>query len=390
MSDFPCGWSTKTIDEACEIHDFRRIPLSGEQRRHRKGPYPYFGANNIQDYIDDFIFDFDAVLLAEDGGYYDEHEHRDIAQYATGRYWVNNHAHILTGKTGLDTRFLYYALARKNICPWINTGTRSKLHQSDLRQIELLVPPLPEQKKIAEILSGIDSVIKTELDMASKITMQYQGILHDVFSDESSCFPLGNYLPLEELGLDISDGNYSSKYPSANEFVERGIPFIRASNMKQGTIDDNDMRFISREKHQEITKGHLKSGDILIANRGEIGKACRVPARHRGSNINAQLVRINGGKKIDQSFLYHYISSPLCQALIDELTTGTALKQLPIGNLMKLPIPVPELNVQTAIGGSLDSMQRAISALSDKSKKYSQLKQAMASDLLSGRKGVTV
>ena len=159
MSEFPHGWSTRVIEEICDIHDYRRIPLSSEERRERKGPYPYYGANNIQDRIDDFIFDFDAVLIAEDGGYYDEHEYRDIAQYATGKYWVNNHAHILTGKPGLDTRFLYYALVRKNICPWINTGTRSKLNQSDLKQIELLVPPLPEQKKIAEILSGIDNEI---------------------------------------------------------------------------------------------------------------------------------------------------------------------------------------------------------------------------------------
>ena len=98
MSDFPSDWRIETIGDACEIHDSKRIPLSSDQRRERKGPYPYHGANNIQDSIDDFIFDFDAVLLAEDGGYYDEYESRDIAQYATGKYWVNNHAHILTGK----------------------------------------------------------------------------------------------------------------------------------------------------------------------------------------------------------------------------------------------------------------------------------------------------
>lgn len=259
-----------------------------------------------------------------------------------------------------------------------------------ISQLEIPVPPLPEQKKIAEILSGIDDAIKAEVNMASKIAKQYQGVLSRIFDDVSKEIPLGDYLPLEGLDLDISDGNYSAKYPSASEFVERGVPFIRASNMKEGTIDDKDMRFISATKHQEITKGHLKSGDILIANRGEIGKTSRVPERHIGSNINAQVVRINGGKKIDSSFLFHYLSSPFCQALIDELTTGTALKQLPIGNLVKLLIPAPEMGVQVAIGGTLDSMQRVMNITTEKSKKLSQLKQAISSELLSGHKRVSV
>jgi len=269
-------------------------------------------------------------------------------------------------------------------------GTRLSLRLSTLSEFDAEIPPLPEQKKIAEILSGIDRSIQAEVNMASKITKQYQGVLSQIFDDVSKQIPLGDYLPLGDLGLDISDGNYSAKYPSASEFVERGVPFIRASNMKEGTIDDKDMRFISATKHQEITKGHLKSGDILIANRGEIGKTSRVPERHIGSNINAQVVRINGGIRIDSSFLFHYLSSPFCQKLIDELTTGTALKQLPIGNLVKLLIPVPEMSMQIATGGALDSMQRVINAINEKSRKRSQLKHALAIELLSGRKRVSV
>ena len=81
MSENNMGWDIQTIEQSCNIHDSKRIPLSSEQRRKRKGSFPYYGANNIQDYIDDFIFDFDSVLLAEDGGYYDEYESREIAEY---------------------------------------------------------------------------------------------------------------------------------------------------------------------------------------------------------------------------------------------------------------------------------------------------------------------
>jgi type I restriction enzyme S subunit len=147
LSELCKNWEEVTIEEICEIHDSKRIPLSGEQRQSRKGVYPYYGANNIQDYIDDFIFDFDSVLLAEDGGYYEQHSNKEIAQYATGKYWVNNHAHILTSKEGATTKFIYYSLVHKNICSWINTGTRAKLNQSDLKQITIPLPPLEYQEK---------------------------------------------------------------------------------------------------------------------------------------------------------------------------------------------------------------------------------------------------
>lgn len=297
----------------------------------------------------------------------------------------------------IDTDFLSYFLRgevmRKKYVQHSQQGAsivRRNLNKDDLLDDEVAIPPLPEQKMIAEILSGIDSAINAELVTASKVDMQYQGFLRQIFGGRSNILSLDHYSPLGELDLDISDGNYSSKYPSANEFVERGVPFIRASNMKDGSIDDNDMRFISAEKHREITKGHLKAGDILIANRGDIGKTSRVPARHIGSNINAQVVRINGGGKLNQSFLYHYLSSPFCQTLIDELTTGTALKQLPIGNIVKLLIPSPDLRTQIAIGDALDSMQKVIGISRKKVAKNSHLKRAVASDLLSGSKRVSV
>ncbi|MCY4174332.1 MAG: restriction endonuclease subunit S [Cyanobacteria bacterium MAG CAR3_bin_5] len=182
MSEWPSELHMQTLGESCDIHDSKRIPLSSEQRQTRKGEYPYYGANNIQDYIDAYLFDFDAVLLAEDGGYYDEYQSRPIAQFATGKYWVNNHAHILTGKTEMDIRFLFYSLIHKNILSYINTGTRSKLNQSELKQIEILVPPLPEQKKIAEILSGVDHQMATLLDAEKKYVSLKQAIAADLLS----------------------------------------------------------------------------------------------------------------------------------------------------------------------------------------------------------------
>lgn len=112
------------------------------------------------------------------------------------------------------------------------------------------------------------------------------------------------------MNFDISDGNYSSKYPKASDFRPIGVPFIRANNIRNLTIIDEDMRFISAEQHEELQKGHLKANDILVTTRGEIGQLALVPEHHIESNINAQLVRINSSRAgVDHRFLV-YVSHP--------------------------------------------------------------------------------
>ena len=143
----PEGWRFNSIGECCEILDSRRIPLNSEERSKRLGEYPYYGANGIQAYIDDFIFDGDAILVAEDGGNFDQYAERPIAQWVTGKYWVNNHAHILRASENGLNKWVYYSLVHKNILKFINGGTRAKLNQSDLREIQIPLPPLRNKHK---------------------------------------------------------------------------------------------------------------------------------------------------------------------------------------------------------------------------------------------------
>ena len=139
----PEGWKYQRLGMCSQILDSKRIPLNAQERAKRKGVYPYYGANGIQDYIDDFIFDGEYILLAEDGGYFSEYASRPIAQYVKDRFWVNNHAHILKSTAGNSNKWIYYSLVHKNILKYINGGTRSKLNQSDLRDIGILLPTLP-------------------------------------------------------------------------------------------------------------------------------------------------------------------------------------------------------------------------------------------------------
>jgi type I restriction enzyme S subunit len=159
IGEIPEEWETSVLNNVVDIMDHKRIPLSEAQRMNKKGPYPYCGANGIIDYIDNFIFDDECVLLAEDGGTYEKFENK--AYIMDGKYWVNNHAHVIKGKQGIaHNRFILYWLNFSDIRKYITGSTRTKLNLENLKKIPLPKIPLPEQQKIADILTTVDDKLK--------------------------------------------------------------------------------------------------------------------------------------------------------------------------------------------------------------------------------------
>lgn len=214
-----------------------------------------------------------------------------------------------------------------------------------------------------------------------------KGTVNDFYHTELGVLPVEwKIRSIRELQLDISDGNYSSKYPRADEFKSIGVPFIRANNIKGLTITDDDMRFISETKHSEITKGHLKDGDVLITNRGDIGNLAIVPARHIGSNINAQIVRINtSGSEVSNRYFAYYLQKDEVKKLLSDLSSGSALKQLPVNRLTTLKVIVPTPQEQTAIADALSDVDALICEQEKLIAKKQAIKTAAMQQLLTGR-----
>lgn len=155
---FHGDWEKRTLEASAHCLDHVRVPLNESQRAAMKGDYPYCGANGVLDYVDSYVIDDDIILMAEDGGYFDEYETRPIAYRMSGKCWVNNHAHVLKAKPDVDQGFLYYSLVHKNILPFLASGTRAKLNRSEMNKIELLCPrDKEEQSAIATVLSNMDA-----------------------------------------------------------------------------------------------------------------------------------------------------------------------------------------------------------------------------------------
>ncbi len=153
-------WQTAKLGGIVELFDSQRVPLNSRQRQARQGQYPYYGAQGIIDHIDGYIFDGRYILVAEDGENLNSKK-LPLALFAAGKFWVNNHAHILRGIPGIaDDGFLLACLNNTDIKPFVTGAAQPKLSQANLRQIEIPLPPLPTQRRIAGILSAYDELIE--------------------------------------------------------------------------------------------------------------------------------------------------------------------------------------------------------------------------------------
>lgn len=157
IEENPFNYKVTNLGEACEILNRQRIPVAAAKRT--PGPYPYYGANGVQDYIDDYIFDDELILLAEDGGNFGSTT-RPIAYKVSGKFWVNNHAHVLKPKEGLDIDYLHHIIRFYDVRKYINGTTRLKLNQSRMRTIKILLPPYEKQKEFSDFVKQVDKSIE--------------------------------------------------------------------------------------------------------------------------------------------------------------------------------------------------------------------------------------
>ena len=184
----------------------------------------------------------------------------------------------------------------------------------------------------------------------------------------------------------IGDGNHSSNYPKSSEMVKQGVPFLRAGNIQSGTISDKDLKFITLKKHLILKKGHLKKGDVLITNRGEIGKTAIVPKIFESKSKFSGSLAVSR-ERLLSAFLYYVLNTPSARASFKSRQTGTALQQLTIRQIKQLEIPLPPLAEQERIVAKLDAafaeIDGAIERAQVKEKEIQKLKACLLNISLS-------
>lgn len=173
-------WTTSDLADLTINFDGKRKPVKESDRR--PGPYPYYGASGVVDHVDGFLFDGDYLLIAEDGENLRTRQ-TPIAFMAKGRFWVNNHAHIVTGNDKADTRFLMYALQNADISGYLTGAVMPKLTQGNLNRIEISHPCVIEQRAIAHILGTLDDKIELNRRRNQTLEAMARALFKDWFVD---------------------------------------------------------------------------------------------------------------------------------------------------------------------------------------------------------------
>lgn len=344
----PEGVHWVKLGEVCEILDSQRRPVSKGARE--KGEYPYYGANGIQDYVSGYLFDGKYLLVGEDGSVINK-DNSPILNWAEGKIWVNNHAHILAEKREIALlRYLYFALQCTDVSEIVH-GTPPKLNQGNLREIEIPLPPLPIQEKIVEILekfSLLSAELEAELEGRRK---QYDFYRNRLLSFDSS----SDSVVWKTLG-DIGPVRMCKRILKSETNTTGGIPFY-----KIGTFGKECDAYISQELFDEYKAkySYPTEGTILLSAAGTIGKTVVFdgkPSYFQDSNI----VWIeNDESMVLNRYLLHFFK--IVSWKVDD---GGVVKRLYNDNLRNTPIPVPPLAEQERIVRILDKFEALVTDLS--------------------------
>jgi type I restriction enzyme S subunit len=269
------------------------------------------------------------------------------------------------------------------------TGTSyPAINATILGKIKINYPNPAEQKQIGSFFQNLDNLITLHQKKYDKLVILKKAMLVKMFPKNGAVVPEIRFKGFTEdwvekkLGTTESyftDGNYGEAYPSVNDLTDsgKGVPFLRGRNLSNGVLSKNGANYITYTKHSELTSGHLIEDDIVIAVRGSLGALGYVNNVNVGWNINSQLAIIRTNKEeLKGNYLIQYLLSDFGQRVILSKSTGTALKQLPIGKLKEIVIPLTNIVEQQNIGQYFQNLDKQIALHQTQLDKLKNIKKA--------------
>ena len=391
-------WEMMSLEDVANVFDKKRVPLNEAQRRQMQGEYPYCGANGVVDYVNDYIFDGEYVLLAEDGGYWGALE--NSAYLMKGKFWVNNHAHILQAKQDLsDNYFLMCQLNYLDIKPFISGTTRGKLNQGMMKGIPLALPPLPEQRAIAHVLQTIQEAKAARQRELALERERKAALMDHLFSYGTKGEPrkqteIGEIpeswevLPFQEITLSgTRNGIYKPK-----DFYGKGSLIADMKDIfKEGDIlQIQEMDRVDLDS-KEIEKYGLHEGDLIFARRSfkprGAGKCQYVPSLNESVVFASSLIRVSLKRSANPEFYAYFFNSKSGRRLIDRIVRVLAVSGVSGSDLKNLLIPVlPTISEQRYIAEILKAFDTKIGALEQETERLDELFHAMLDELMTGKR----
>ena len=400
------SWTISPLGELTENLDFKRVPVKGAERR--TGPFPYYGASGIVDHVDGYIFDGEHLLIAEDGENL-RTRNTPVAFLADGKFWVNNHAHIVRGNEKANTRFLMYALAQADISGYLTGSTMPKLTQGNMNRIPILHPRRAEQDAIVDVLSSLDDKIDLNRRMNATLEAMARAMFRSWFVDfdpvlakfegrhpygldeaTATLFP-GSFEESAMGGIpsgwevkrlsDLCSTQYGYTASAASEPI--GPKFLRVMDInKQDWIDWSSV------PHCQIDDLALKSyslqvGDLVVARMADPGKSALIDEA-TNAIFASYLVRLKTTSLAESYFLFGYLKSAAYTEYVEGAKGGSVQANMNAKVIVGVSLVVPPKQVIEKYFHQVRRLREKIASNLRQSRTLASLRDALLPKLLSG------
>lgn len=344
------------IDEITDNLDNLRKPLNSIERSKisKNKLYPYYGANNLMDYVDEYIFDEEILCVAEDGGSWG---YREKCSYIVNeKCWVNNHAHVLRAKDNLNIAYLSYYLNYSDLSSSITGTTRGKLTKSALNSIEILLPELEVQNKIVEILDKAQKLIDRRKEQIESLDELVKSKFIDMFGDPY----LNNKGFIVETINDVCSSIVRGPFGSALKkefFVKPGNDTYKVYEQKHAIQKKADIGqyYVSKDKYEELKRFECGAGDILMSCSGTMGELYQLPEECEKGIINQALCKFTLNNKILPIMFLMYMK----QTIGNLETKGSGIKNIAsVAYVKSMPVIIPPMELQNQFADFVNQVDK--------------------------------
>ncbi len=364
-------------------HDNKRIPLSSKQRESMKKIYPYYGAQGIIDYVDDYLFDGEYLLIAEDGENLRSRK-KPIASIVRGKFWVNNHAHIVTANEFANLQFLCLWINGSDISEYVTGSAQPKLNQGNMNAI-----PFPDfspkvQDKIAKSLSGYEDKINANISCISTLENIAAEIYRKLFVRPNDgngnsiigCADSGSW---EESSVfdqivEVKDKNQiENAYPVLSVVKEGEFKLSEDVFTKQVYSENTKNYKIVRRNQVAYNPARANIGSIAMLKDCEIGL------------VSPVYVVFEMKKAITPIYFYYYMRQPMFLEMIKHHAIGTTRQNFPFEAFRMFPIVVPPMEDQMKFEEIVKPMERKIAKLKEENAVLEEIRDELLMQLMGGK-----
>lgn len=388
----PEGWVQSTVGHCCNIQNNLRLPISSEERKKIPGEYPYFGPTGILDYINEYRIDGDFALIGEDGDHFLKHKEKDMTLLFSGKANVNNHAHIIANSAKCLAKWFHLYFIHRDITSHLTRqgAKRYKLTKAGLAKLPIVLPPLPEQEKIVNILTSWDRAITVTEQLLVNSQQQKKALMQRLLSGKQR-------LPgFSKTWRSVRLNQLFSRVTTKNDEANTNVVTISAQNglIRQGDFFNKTVASETLDNYFLLKKGQF-AYNKSYSNGYPVGAIKRLKLYEKGVVTTLYICfEVSDADKCCAEFFEHYFESGLLNKGLSKVANegGRAhgLLNVKPSDFFGLTVFVPCVEEQQKIASVLDAADREIETLQQQLAGLKQEKKALMQQLLTGKRRVKI